>query len=106
MSLVLEGNGTDRLGDVFYPLYRLLFGEDSQFAAEFQTTLKRARMGDTVEHYLSRALAYGVLSGGLLWIVGTLLGYALFATGLVSPPIIGVPIPNDSRRTRTRLRCR
>lgn len=95
MSFALEGNGTDRLGDAFYPLYRLLFGEDSQFAVEFQTTLKRARMGDTVEHYLSRALAYGVLSGGLLWIVGTLLGYALFATGLVSPPVIGVPISND-----------
>ncbi|ADJ15568.1 type II secretion system F family protein [Halalkalicoccus jeotgali] len=95
MSLALGEGGTDRLGDAFYPLYRRLFGEDSQFAAEFQTTLKRARMGDTVEHYLSRALAYGVLSGGLLWIVGIAAGYGLFATGLVSPPIIGVSIPND-----------
>ncbi len=96
MSLALSGSGTDRLGDAFYPLYRLLFGEDSQFAAEFETTLKQARMGDTVEHYLSRALAYGVLSGGLLWILGTLLGYALFATGLVTVgTLIGIPIPND-----------
>lgn len=95
MSLALEGSGRDRLGDAFYPLYRLLFGEDSQFATEFQTTLKQARMGDTVEHYLSRSLAYGVIAGGLLWLLGTALGYALFATGLVSPPIVGVPISNE-----------
>lgn len=86
---------SDYLGDAFYPLYRLVFGEDSQFASEFQTTLKRARMGDTVEHYLSRALAYGVLSGFLLWTLGTLLGYGLFATGLVSPPVIGLPITDE-----------
>ncbi|MCH7660517.1 MAG: type II secretion system F family protein [Euryarchaeota archaeon] len=95
MSFGLKGSNKDRLGDAFYPLYRVLFGEDSQFAAEFQTTLKQARMGDTVEHYLSRSLAYGVLAGGLLWTLGTFLGYALFATGLVSPPIVGVPISNE-----------
>ncbi|MFC6906297.1 type II secretion system F family protein [Halalkalicoccus tibetensis] len=95
MSLALGDAATDRLGDAFYPLYRLLFGEESQFAAEFATTLERARMSDTVEHYLSRALAYGVLAGGALWILGLLLGYALFATGLVSPPIVGVPISDQ-----------
>lgn len=97
MSLAREGGGADRLGDAFYPLYRLLFGEDSQFAAEFETRLKQARMGDTVELYLSRSLAYGVLAGGGLWIVGTLLGYTLFATGLVPVgPLVGARIPNEA----------
>ncbi|WP_122088265.1 type II secretion system F family protein [Halalkalicoccus subterraneus] len=91
----LAPSRADRIGDAFYPLYRLVFGEDNQFAAEFQTTLTRARMGDTVEHYLSRALAYGVASGGSLWILGTLLGYGLFATGLVSPPLVSVPVTDE-----------
>lgn len=95
MSLTLDASGGDRLGDAFYPLYRLLFGENSQFATEFQTTLKQARTGDTVEHYLSRSLAYGVLAGGVLWTLGTVFGYTLFATGLVSPPVVGVPISNE-----------
>ncbi len=90
-----ETSGEDVLGDAFYPVYRRLFGEDSDFAAGIERKLAQARMNDTVELYLSRSLAYGVLAGGLLWFCGTLLGYGLFATGLIPVgPLIGATIPN------------
>ena len=99
MSLGLEGGtaGGDALGDAFYPLYRLLFDEDSEFAADIDRKLTQARMADTVELYLSRAIAYGVIAGGLLWLIGTLLGYGLFATGMVPiDTLVGVRIPNET----------
>jgi len=89
--------GADTLGDTFYPLYRWLFSEDSTFVADVERKLREARMADTVELYLSRALAVGVLSGGVLWLVGTVLGYLLFATGLVPiDTLLGVPAPNEA----------
>ncbi|WP_331232905.1 type II secretion system F family protein [Natronorarus salvus] len=89
--------GADALGDTFYPLYRWVFSEDSTFVADVDRKLSEARMADTVELYLSRALAIGTLSGGALWVVGTLLGYLLFATGLVPiDTLIGIPAPNEA----------
>ena len=69
--------GSSALGDRFYPLYRLLFDEDGDFVDDMERKIAEARMGDTVEMYLSRALAIGVISGALLWFVATLAGYAV-----------------------------
>ena len=70
--------GADSLGDRFYPLYERLFADDSDFVADVETKLAQSRMTDTVEMYLSRALAIGVLAGGILWLFGMLIGYAVF----------------------------
>jgi flagellar protein FlaJ len=90
--------GVDSLGDLFYPLYRRLFDGDGDFVGEVETKLVQARMATTVELYLSRALAVGVLLGLVLWLLGTLLGYGLFALGLVSPELFstGARIPNEA----------
>ncbi|MFB6282193.1 MAG: type II secretion system F family protein [Haloferacaceae archaeon] len=85
------------LGDAFYPLYRRLFNEDGDFVDNVETKLTQARMSDTVEMYLSRALAVGVLSGALLWAVGTALGWALFEFNVLSPEMLSTQatIPNE-----------
>jgi len=90
--------GVDVLGDLFYPLYRVLFDDDGDFVGDVETKLVQARMATTVELYLSRALAVGVLLGLVLWILGTLLGYGLFALGIVSPDLFstGARIPNET----------
>jgi flagellar protein FlaJ len=90
--------GVDTLGDLFYPLYRRLFDGDGDFVGEVETKLVQARMATTVELYLSRALAVGVLLGLVLWLLGTLLGYSLFAFGIVSPELFstGARIPNET----------
>ncbi|WP_435077909.1 type II secretion system F family protein [Halococcus sp. AFM35] len=78
------GNRSRTLGDRFYPLYRWLFDEDGDFADDMERKLAAARMPDTVEMYLSRALAVGVIAGAVLWLVATLSGYLaveLFVTG-------------------------
>jgi len=95
---------SDLLADAFYPVYRLLFGESSDFADDVETKLTEARMAETVEHYLSRALGVGVVVGGVLWLVGTLLGYSLFRFGLVDPEMISLGVPVSTGETAALLR--
>ncbi|MFB6102826.1 MAG: type II secretion system F family protein [Haloplanus sp.] len=96
------GGGLDRsvdsLGDLFYPLYRRLFDEDGDFVDDVETKLVQARMATTVELYLSRALAVGVLLGLVLWALGTVIGYSLFTLGILSPELFetGARIPNQT----------
>jgi len=88
---------SDLLGDAFYPLYRRLFDEDDPFVTDVEGKLAESRMTATVELYLSRALAVGVLAGVLLWAVGLAVGYALFATGLVQVgALLGMPVANPA----------
>lgn len=102
MSLQTDDSGgsgmsasSDGLGDRFYPLYDRLFGEDSEFVSDVETKLAQARMTDTVELYLSRALGIGFISGLSLWLIGLLLGYGVFAIGLLSnEALIGIPVGN------------
>src|SRR6056297_2106503 len=87
----------DALADAFYPLFDYLFDEDGDFVDDVETKLAEARMADTVELYLSRGLAVGVLAGVVLWLLGTFVGYVLFMTGIVEVGVlIGVPVPNDA----------
>jgi flagellar protein FlaJ len=90
---------SDSLGDAFYPLFRLLFDEDGDFVDDVQTKLEQARMPATVELYLSRALAVGTLAGVLLWVVGSLVGYSVFAFGLVSAESLSLGIPVNNQAT-------
>ncbi|WP_049923763.1 type II secretion system F family protein [Halopiger djelfimassiliensis] len=104
MSLQTDDSGgtgvassSDTVGDTFYPLYDRLFSEDSEFVADVETKLNQARMTDTVELYLSRALGIGFISGLALWLIGVLLGYGIFATGLVQvDAILGFPVGNET----------
>ncbi|ELZ14641.1 Type II secretion system F domain protein [Natrinema thermotolerans DSM 11552] len=85
--------GSDALGDRFYPLYDWLFGEESEFVADIETKLAQARMTDTVELYLSRALGIGFISGLSLWLIGLMIGYGLVALGFIAnEPLIGIPV--------------
>ncbi|WP_276300707.1 type II secretion system F family protein [Halorussus lipolyticus] len=87
----------DSLADAFYPLFDYLFDEDGDFVDDVETKLAEARMTDTVELYLSRGLAIGVLAGVVLWLLGLFVGYALFMTGIVEVGVlIGVPVPNET----------
>ena len=94
---------TDLLGDAFYPVFRLLFDEDGDFVGDVATKLEQARMSTTAELYLSRALAVGTIAGGVLWLLGTVLGWAVFALGLVSPDIISLGLPTPDAATADAL---
>ena len=87
----------DVLGEAFYPITRRLIDDDGDFVSSIDRKLGAARMPATAEIYLSRAIGIGIIAGGLLWIIGTLLGYLLFATGLVPVgPLLGASIPWES----------
>ncbi|MFD1641093.1 type II secretion system F family protein [Halohasta litorea] len=95
---------TDGLADAFYPLYRLVFDDSSDFVDDLEGKLTEARMADTVEIYISRALGIGTILGGVLWIVGSLLGYGLFRFGLLSPDMLSLGIPVGSSQVAAFLR--
>ena len=94
---------TDVLGDAFYPVFRLVFDEDGDFVSDVGTKLEQARMSATVELYLSRALAAGTIGGGVLWVLGTLLGWAVFELGLVSPGVVSIGLPAPDAATAAAL---
>jgi flagellar protein FlaJ len=108
MSLEFGGasdGDSDPLADAFYPLFRLLFDVDGDFVANVERKLTQARMNQTVELYLSRSLAVGVLLGFVLWLVGTVLGWGVFALGFVTAESLGVGIPAGSESTAALLRA-
>jgi len=87
---------SDGIADLFFPVYALLFEEDSDFVADIETKLAEARMSDTAELFLSKAIAAGVGVGALLWLLGMLVGYTLFFLGIVgTESLIGLPVPNQ-----------
>jgi flagellar protein FlaJ len=70
-----EARNDSSLGGRFYPLYKRLFDDESEFVKGVEKKLAQARMADNVELFLSRALAVGLIAGLGLWILGMLLGY-------------------------------
>jgi flagellar protein FlaJ len=102
-----DGDGLDRstdaLGDAFYPVFQFIFDEDGDFVADVGTKLEQARMSATVELYLSRAIAIGVIAGGVLWLLGTLLAWGIFELGLVSPDAISIGLPTPDAATAEAL---
>ena len=95
---------SDLLAEVFYPLYSLLFDDSSDFIDDIETKLTEARIPDTVEHYVSRALGVGVLAGSVLWLFGTLLGYSLFRFGIVDPEMLSLGVPVSTEEVASMLR--
>ncbi|NHX36232.1 MULTISPECIES: type II secretion system F family protein [Halolamina] len=108
MSLELgEGRDGDSgaLADAFYPLYELLFNSEGDFVSDVEGKLTEARMNQAVELYLSRALAVGMFVGGALWLVGSLLGWAVFEFGLISPEALSLGIPVGSAEMAAALKA-
>ncbi len=87
------GGGGAIIADTFYPLYDRLFDADDEFVKTTEQKLAEARIADTVEEYLARALGVGVIAGLVLWLVGLACGYLLVATGIVEiGTIIGIDL--------------
>ncbi|MFD1587465.1 type II secretion system F family protein [Halorientalis brevis] len=80
------------LGDTFYPLYESMFDTEGDFVSGVENKLAQARMPQNVELFLSRALGVGALAGLALWLIGSMIGYAIFMLFLDEAPVIlGLP---------------
>nr|WP_254833062.1 type II secretion system F family protein [Haloglomus salinum] len=74
-------------------MYKRLFDEEGDFVSNVETKLAEARMPETVEIYLSRSLAVGVLVGLVLWFLGVFTGWFVFSVLLSEVPILlGLPV--------------
>ena len=86
--------GDDPLGEAFYPVFRRLLNEDGDFVAEIDEKLGAARMAETAELYIARAIGIGAIAGGALWLLGVLLGYGLYVAGILpNRPLLDATIP-------------
>ncbi|MFB6085551.1 MAG: type II secretion system F family protein [Halodesulfurarchaeum sp.] len=84
---------SERFADLFYPLFEWIFGEDSEFVSDLERKLAEARMEETIELYVARALGFGFLGGVILWVVGTAIGWFLFGSGFIDVEVsIGLPV--------------
>ena len=92
------------LAELCYPVFELLFDEDGDFVGDVERKLSEARMPDQVEMYVSLALAVGILVGGALWAVGTLVGYGVFSLGLIDPEALSLGVPAPTPGIQTLLR--
>ena len=100
MSTGAGGGGmqgtNDFLADTFFPVYQRLFPDRGDFVADLERKLAEARMDETVELFIARAIGIGFIVGLGLWFVGMFLGWLLFMTGLVSTEsLIGLPVPTN-----------
>ncbi|WP_418284947.1 type II secretion system F family protein [Halorubrum sp. DTA46] len=94
----------DILAELFYPVFQLLFDSDGDFVGDVESKLTKARMPDHVEMYISRALGAGLLVGGLLWALGTLVGYGIFSLGLIDPNSLSLGVPAPTPEMQVFLR--
>ncbi len=94
----------DPLADAFYPLFTWLFDPEGDFVGDIGTKLEEARMNEMVEHYISRSLAVGVIVGSLLWLVGSVAGWAIFNFGILSAETVSLGIPVESAETAALLK--
>jgi flagellar protein FlaJ len=95
------GDGTDTLGDAFYPLFKRLFDAEGDFVASVETKLAQARMTQQVELYISRALAVGVIVGVLLWLLGMGVALGLSALGLITSDTFSLVSVSDPQLAAT-----
>ncbi|MFP4626132.1 MAG: type II secretion system F family protein [Natronomonas sp.] len=87
----------DSLTDAFRPVYDRVFDEDDTFVVDMARKLAEARMDDTVELYLTRALAFGIVSGLVLWLLGIATSGFVILTGIVEiGTLTGLRIPNQT----------
>ena len=98
------GADTDPLAELFYPVFERLFDPDGDFVAGVERALVEAQMSDQVEMYVSRALGVGLLVGGALWVVGTLVGYGAFSFGLIDPAALSLGMPAPTPEIKSLLR--
>lgn len=94
-----EDAGGAVIADTFYPIYERTFDADGDFVETTEQKLAEARMAETVEEYLSRALGIGILAGLISAVVGLAIGLALVATGVVEVgTILGLQIGDPALR--------
>ena len=100
-----DGTGLESniLEDLFLPVYRRLFNGDGDFVDDLSTKLAQARMSDNVELYIARSLAYGTIAGGVLAVAGIVLGWSLFAFGILSPDVVSTDLVIRDEGLRTAL---
>lgn len=87
----------DRIAEYFLPVFERRFDPTEGSVAEIRNLLAQARVTTTAEMYISRTMGYGIIAGGVLWLLTTLIAAVLFyVVGVTFSIDIGVPITNPT----------
>ncbi len=91
---------SDKIADFFFPLYNKLIDSEGDFVDTIEIKLGEACKDVPVELYLSRAIGFGAITGGLLWFLTTfLIGFFFLITGFDIGTLIGIPAPSETVQT-------
>ncbi|PSQ16621.1 flagella assembly protein j [Halobacteriales archaeon QS_8_69_73] len=76
------------MAGLLYPVYRRLFDEDDDFVERVDRKLDEALRDRTVELFLSRAVAIGLLAAVALAVTGWATAWAVASLAFTEPPVI------------------
>ncbi|PSQ37400.1 flagella assembly protein j [Halobacteriales archaeon QS_9_70_65] len=76
------------MAGLLYPVYRRLFDEDDDFVERVDRKLDEALRDRTVELFLSRAVAIGLLAAVALAVTGWATAWAVASFAFTGPPVI------------------
>jgi flagellar protein FlaJ len=98
-----SGDFKDKISERFLPMYNYFYGPDDDLVVKTNRKLSAARIDDTAEMFISRALGYGVIAGVSLWLLVTISAFLfVWLTGFEVGSLIGIPIPNEDLATVVR----
>ena len=70
-----ERKQTSRIVKLFLPLVERLFDSDGEFVGDIDRSLTSAGKSRNAEKYLARIIGYGLITGFLLWTLGSFAAY-------------------------------
>lgn len=86
----------DTLGLLFLGVYERLLAPREEFVRGVEKSLQQSMNPKSVEVYLSKSLALGLITGISLWLFMMFSTYVLYVMGIIpDQTIIGLPVPNE-----------
>lgn len=84
------------IAELFYPVYERYFEHREDYVAGIDRSLSQAIIPDPVEMFISKAIGYSLITGGIMWLLSLVTLYFLNLLGfLPSGTLIGLPLPSN-----------
>lgn len=84
------------IAELFYPVYERYVEDKEDFVANVDRSLSQALIPEPVEMFISKAIGYSLITGGIMWILSLITLYLLNLLGIIpNGPLIGLPLPRN-----------
>lgn len=84
------------IAELFYPVYKRYFEHREDYVAGIDRSLSQSLVPESVEMFISKAIGYSLITGGLMWLLALITLYFLNILGILpSGTLIGLPLPEN-----------